>query len=66
MPDQLQVRQGVTRDTHVFGDDNVKRISWGKWLNVPSPDFLIGHVIPDAGFVYEFRTAPIDPPNSTR
>lgn len=45
----LQVRQG--RISPLGPTD------WGGWLDVVSPAWLIGFILPNSGMVYQFRNA---------
>jgi hypothetical protein len=64
MPGQLQVRQiqfAIVLDLDrgvATGFANVA--SRGAWLDIESPGWLFGFVIPHPGLAYEFRNAPED------
>lgn len=56
---QLQVRQG--HKSLVYHPHNSLApwyITWGPWIDVPSPGWLFGFILPQPGLVYEFRYAP--------
>ena len=46
---RLQVRQGRR--------SQLGPVDWGGWLDVVSPAWLIGFILPRSGMVYEFRNA---------
>jgi hypothetical protein len=58
---RLQVRQlQITTLVEGVPETQFHRIVQGSWLDVESPMWLIGFILPHPGLAYEFRNAPED------